>query len=146
MITVLLDEGGRAGIPTADMERAVREACAARGVQVAEVSVALLEDDAIAELNRVHLDHAGPTDVLSFALYEEGEPVLGDVYVGVEQAARQASEVGVGREEELIRLVVHGTLHVLGMDHPEEAEARAESPMYRLQEEIVRRILEARAR
>lgn len=108
-----------------------------RGVEEAEVSVALLDDAAIRALNRDHLGHDRPTDVLSFALYGEGEPVLGDVYVGWEQAVRQAEPEGVDVLEEIARLAVHGTLHVLGHDHPEDAEARTGSEMYRIQEAIV---------
>ena len=145
MITVLLDDGGRPGIPSRDLERAAQAACASQGADDGEVSVALLDDAAIAELNLTHLGHEGPTDVLAFALWEEGEPVVGDVYVGVEQAERQAAEAGVPLREELVRLVVHGTLHVLGLDHPADGDERPDSPMYRTQEALVRRVLEADA-
>ena len=118
-----------------DAVRATLEAC---GVEVAEISLTLLDDGAIRALNRDHLEHDWATDVLSFALYGEDEPILGDVYVGVEQAARQAAEVGVPLAEEIARLAVHGTLHVLGFDHPEGPGERAASEMYRVQEEIVR--------
>ena len=139
MITVLLDDGGRRA-PLVDLERAVIATCSSQGAEEGEVSVALLDDDAIEHLNRVHLGHEGPTDVLAFALYEDGEPVLGDVYVGVDQAARQAADAGVTLDEELVRLVVHGTLHVLGLDHPEDADARVQSLMYQIQESLVAQI------
>src|SRR5688572_12985643 len=74
MITVLLDDGGRPRMPTGALERAARAACESLGVEVAEISVALLDDPAIASMNEGHLGHEGPTDVLAFALYEEGEP------------------------------------------------------------------------
>ena len=124
-------ETGRAAV-----EATLRDA----GTEVAEVSLTFLDDEAIRVLNREHLDHDRTTDVLSFALYAPGEPVLGDVYVGWEQALRQASGEGVPALEEIARLAVHGTLHVLGHDHPDAAEARADSPMYRLQEAIVARL------
>jgi probable rRNA maturation factor len=146
MISVLLDDGGRPGVPADDLERAVRAACASQDVEEAEVSVALLGDAAIARLNQRHLGHAGPTDVLAFALWEGDEPVVGDIYVGFEQAARQARDVGVTLDEELVRLVVHGTLHVLGLAHPDDAAAREDSAMYRTQEKVVRAVMEGRAR
>lgn len=121
--------------------RAVEATLAARGVEEAEVSLTLLDDAAMRALNRDHLAHDWTTDVLSFALYAADEPVLGDVYVGWEQAGRQADDVGVPVAEEVTRLAVHGTLHVLGFDHPEEAEGRETSEMYRLQEEIVTELL-----
>ena len=118
------------------LERAVSAAAEARGVREGEISLTLLDDPGIADLNQRFLGHEGPTDVISFALYEEGELPVGDVYVGLDQAARQAGENGVPLPQELARLAVHGTLHVLGEDHPEGAE-RVESAMWRLQERIV---------
>jgi probable rRNA maturation factor len=115
-------------------------------VKHAEISVALLDDAGMDALSRAHLNKRGTTDVLAFALYDPGEPVLGDVYVGVDQAARQAAEVGVSLREELVRLVVHGTLHVLGFDHPDDAEARERSPMYAKQETLVREVLRTSGR
>jgi probable rRNA maturation factor len=141
VISVLLDDGGRPGTPADDIERAVRAACKSQGVHEAEVSVALLADADIRKLNERHLGHSGPTDVLAFALYEEGETVVGDIYVGFDQAARQAEDAGVTLHEELLRLVVHGTLHVLGLDHPEDPDSRDDTPMYRTQEELVRAVM-----
>lgn len=143
MIEVLVDDGGRPELPVAELERAATAACRAMGVEQAEISLALVGDAAISELSRAHLGHEEPTDVLSFALYGPGEPVLGDVYVGVEQAARQAADARVSLREELVRLVVHGTLHVLGLDHPEDPAARENSDMYRRQEALVRQLLGA---
>lgn len=132
-----MDAGGHA-VAVEPLERAVRRALEARGVRRAEVSLALLDDRAIQALNREHLDHDWPTDVLAFALWSEGDPVVvGDVYVGFEQALRQAGDEGVDPLEELQRLAVHGTLHVTGLDHPHEADERAASPMYLLQESLV---------
>jgi probable rRNA maturation factor len=127
----------------AELERAVRHALAYGGVADGEVSLTLLDDGAIQALNRQYLSTDRATDVLAFAL-GPGPAVLGDVYVGVDQARRQAAELGVPLEEELVRLAVHGTLHVLGHDHPEGA-GREESPMFALQEALVREIRRATA-
>jgi probable rRNA maturation factor len=138
---VQLDAGRWSGTPKRTLEQAVRATCRALGVEEAEISVALVDDPHIAALARTHLGKDEPTDVLAFALYQKGEPVLGDVYVGAEQAERQASAAGVSLEEELVRLVVHGTLHVLGLDHPEGASARQRSPMFTKQEALVRAVM-----
>jgi probable rRNA maturation factor len=71
----------------------------------------------------------GPTDVLAFAMREgEGAPhsgrLLGDVVISIETAKRQARRAHRGLDAELERLLVHGTLHLLGHDHHEAAEAR----------------------
>jgi probable rRNA maturation factor len=140
VIEVAVDAGGFP-VSVELLERAATAALRRRDVQDAELSVALLGDDAIRTMNRDHLGHDRPTDVLSFALWDPPEPVVGDVYVGYHQAGRQARDLGVRLDEELVRLVVHGTLHVTGLDHPEEGAQRAASPMYRLQEELVRELV-----
>ena len=117
----------------------VRRALATLEPSSAEVSVALVDDVCIAALNQRFLDEPGPTDVLAFSL-GDGADVVGDVYVGFEQAARQAEELGVSVEEELVRLAIHGTLHVLGHDHP-EGEDRESSPMFVLQERLVGEVM-----
>jgi probable rRNA maturation factor len=122
------------------VERALRAVLASEGVAAAALSVALVSDDEIAGLNHEYLGHEGPTDVISFPLSAPGGAPVGDVYIGAEQARRQAEELGVDLAEELVRLAVHGALHVLGYEHPEGADRDA-SPMYRRQEELVSRIL-----
>ena len=141
MIEVQVDPGGWEEAPVPLVASAVRTTLEEEGVEAGEVSVALLDDDAIRALNRTHLGHDRVTDVIAFALWDEGRPVVGDVYLGWRQALRQAEEAGVATEEELVRLAVHGTLHVLGWEHPEEADARPGSEMYRRQETLVSRVL-----
>lgn len=137
-----MDTGG-SDLPAALLTEAAERALRARGVEAAELSVAFLDDDAIRRLNREHLGHDRTTDVLSFALWVPGEPtVVGDVYVGADQARRQAVDAGVDPVEEAVRLVVHGTLHVTGMDHPADPDDRPASPMYRLQERLVTELMD----
>ncbi len=139
MIEVLVD-----GAPDPESEArlaaAVEAALEASQIAAAEVSLALVDDDAIRTLNRDHLGHDRPTDVIAFPLWTDGDPrVVGDIYIGVDQARRQAMEEQIDLAEELVRLAIHGALHVAGHDHPEPAADRAASRMYRLQEELVRR-------
>lgn len=141
MVEIAIDLGRFPEAPTRLLEEAVRAAFEAEGVGEGELSLALLEDAGMRALNRDHLGHDGPTDVLAFALHGPGEPVLGDVYLGAAQARRQAKDEGVDATEELVRLAVHGTLHVLGWDHPDEAEARLASPMWARQEALVARVM-----
>ena len=111
------------------------------GLSEGEISLTLLDDDSIRELNQTYLGKDTTTDVISFTLYEGDESVLGDVYVGYEQAVNQAAEAGISIEEELARLSIHGTLHVLGYDHP-DTSARFSSEMFVLQEKLVRKLLD----
>jgi len=94
-----------------------------------ELSLLLVDDSAMSEMNRRHRGREEPTDVLSFSLVEgEGSEhrgrLLGDVVVDVEVAALQAVELGHGLDDEVARLVIHGVLHLLGHDHEEPEEAR----------------------
>jgi probable rRNA maturation factor len=141
-VEVSLGEGVEAPVDTAWVEAAVRHVLRAEGVEAAEVSVALVGDAEITGLNQGYLGHEGPTDVISFALHERGEPPLGDVYVCVDQAARQAAGFGATVQEEVLRLAVHGTLHVLGYDHP-EGEGREGSEMFARQEALLNDFLAA---
>lgn len=134
--------GFRSPVALERIEAAVRWVLREEGVDEAEISVALLDDDQMAVMNEEFLDHEGTTDVISFPLQEKGEPPLGDVYVGIEQAVRQAAEFGATPAEEVLRLAVHGTLHVLGYDHPKEA-GRAESEMFARQEALLKSFLAA---
>ena len=133
-------DGIETPIDLSEVERAVELVLDTEGVGEAEISVALVRDAEISALNERYLGHAGPTDVISFPLHRPGGAPLGDIYIGVEQAARQASESGITSREEILRLAVHGTLHVLGHDHP-DGEEREEAPMYLRQEEILSRLL-----
>lgn len=125
------------------LRRAVQATLAAEHVADAEISMTLLDDDAIAELNERYLSHEGPTDVLSFPLWTNGEKPVGEVCIGFDHALRQAGTLGVPAVEELVRLAVHGTLHVLGHSHPED-ETRTDSTMWKLQERIVSEVVGAR--
>jgi len=129
---------GRAAI--ADVARA---ALRAERVKHALLSITLVSKRAIARLNEAHLGHRGPTDVISFGFRRAtaGDPVVGDIYIAPEVARENAIDARLPVREEMARLVVHGTLHVLGYDHPESA-AREKSAMWQQQERIVRRVLE----
>jgi len=107
-------------------------------VRDALVSIAFVGTDTISRLNKEFLSHAGPTDVISFALGrpERSLPVIGDIYICQQIAQRNAKSLGISLRAELARLVVHGTLHILGYEHP-EGDARFSSSMWRKQERIL---------
>ncbi|MGW8265578.1 MAG: rRNA maturation RNase YbeY [Longimicrobiales bacterium] len=139
LIVQVTQEGGWR-LPVALLEAGVRAVMAGEGVEEGEVSLTFLGDGAIRALNLKYLQKDHPTDVLAFSLHDPGAPPVGDVYVGYEQARRQAEELGIELVEELLRLAIHGTLHVMGHEHP-DGEARFQCEMYRRQEEILRRTL-----
>ena len=118
--------------------RAARAALSDRSATAAELSVTFVSDQSIAELNFKYLQRSGPTDVLAFSLGVD--PIVGDVYISADTARRNARAYEIPLKEELLRLVIHGTLHVLGYDHP-EGDARHQSAMFKLQESLVDRLL-----
>lgn len=108
--------------------RNAREILAAVGQARSELSVALVDDATIAELNGRWRDKPRPTDVLSFSLVEgdfadHRGGLLGDVVISVETAAAQAAERHRGLDETITRLLVHGVLHLIGHDHEDDGEA-----------------------
>jgi probable rRNA maturation factor len=97
------------------------------------ISVTFLGRDSMRRLNAEHKGHDEPTDVLTFVLDAARGHVVGDVYICPWVAQREAQARGIPLRQELIRLVIHGTLHALGRDHPEGPE-RTRSAMWRRQE------------
>jgi probable rRNA maturation factor len=124
------------------VERVADRVLRAEHVRDALISITFVSDEKIAALNWQHLKHRGPTDVISFALepLKRGEALVGDVYVAPGVARRNASAHGAGVREELLRLVVHGVLHVIGYDHPAD-DTRVRSPMWRRQERLLQSVL-----
>jgi len=128
-----------------DMTKRVLEFLALKGD--VEVSLLFVDEASMAELNERFMGEEGPTDVLAFPIEDDPEPsgrspdeggtgpggppedpevplMLGDVVVCPAVAQQNADERGVAYEDEVELLVVHGLLHLLGMDHEEEDEAQ----------------------
>ena len=124
------------------VREAALAALRAERVKDAMLSITFVGRAAMSELNRRYLGHRGPTDVISFGLERSGKrgAVIGDIYICPEVARDNAKRQGVSAGEEMLRLVVHGTLHVLGQNQPTGA-SRTTSPMWRRQERILARVL-----
>lgn len=106
------------------------------------VDITLLSAVAMRRLNRRATGRRGLTDVIAYPLPQPDGRLVGDVYI-CPQAAAQVAGNGIDTEEELVRLVVHGTLHVLGYEHP-DGPGRTRSAMWRRQERYVQRLLYSR--
>jgi probable rRNA maturation factor len=114
------------GVSRSALENAARVTLAHAAPSVCgDVTVLLTTDRVIRKLNREYRGKDQPTDVLSFDIgdgLDEGEP-FGDVVISVETAQRQAREYQAPLHTELVRLLVHGMLHLCGYDHLERREA-----------------------
>lgn len=111
----------------------------------AEMSVSFVDNKEIQIINRNYRQKDEPTDVISFAMQDEGEgemkiigaemPVLlGDIIISIDRAKEQAKEYNHSLERELSFLALHGFLHLLGYDHQNEEE---EQKMFKRQEDIL---------
>jgi probable rRNA maturation factor len=121
----VIGDGGPEAPPAAEAERLVALALASAGVEDGHVAVEFVGAGRIAELNEAHRGKPGPTDVLSFPIDEAGAPVgpreLGDIVICPEHT------------EDLREAIVHGALHLTGMDHETD-----EGEMLALQAELLR--------
>lgn len=106
------------------------------GAGPASVTVTFMSSHRMRALNRRMFGRDYATDVIAFSLPHAGR-LIGDVYVCPSHARRAARRFDVTPREELLRLVVHGVLHVLGYKHPDDG-TRTQSPMWELQERYVR--------
>jgi probable rRNA maturation factor len=106
-----------------ELERQLARAMVAAGAR-GEVALSLTDDDELLALNQQYAGEDHATDVLSF---EQALPLLGDIVISVETAARQAREGKRTLGAELVHLAVHGLVHLLGYDH---ANPRDEAVMF----------------
>ena len=118
----------------------------------AELNVVMIDESAMSTLHKQWMDLEGPTDVMSFPMdelrpappgVEPQEGILGDIVVCPSVAAAQAREAGHAAMEEILLLVTHGILHLLGDDHAEEEER---SEMFDLQRRLLLEFLARKPR
>jgi probable rRNA maturation factor len=103
------------------VRRLVGRAMRAAGVAERALTVSFSDDQELLALNRQYAGEDHATDVLSF---EQEAPLLGDVIISVETAARQAAAARQALATELVHLAVHGMVHLMGFDHATRAEER----------------------
>lgn len=94
----------------------VRAVLDSANVTSCEVSLTVVDIARMHELNRRHLDHDYPTDVLSFLLGFDGQRLDGEIIVSADYAADEAAHYGWPAADELLLYVVHGALHLVGYD------------------------------
>lgn len=116
-----------------------------------DVGVIFVDEDPMTDLHVRWMDEPGPTDVLSFPMDElrpgseetlSAEGVLGDVVICPQVAKRQAETAGHAQINEILMLLTHGMLHLVGFDH---AEPEEEKEMFALQKELLDSFYEAEA-
>lgn len=120
------------GVDARALKRTMQSLLAAVDEADSSISVTLVGDSAIQQINREHRGKDKPTDVLSFPMFDDtmvdpeiDERLLGDIVISIDTARRQAADYDAPLQNELYRLLIHGLLHVMGHDHM-EPEERAE--------------------
>ena len=106
------------------LERLVKRALAAEGIEQAEIGILLVDDRRIAKLHGEWFDDPTPTDVITFDL-SAGDVLAGDIAVSTETARRLARELGWTPRQEVAYYVVHGLLHLTGYDDHTASDRRA---------------------
>ena len=136
-VEILIDEGIASTASSQMMQQAAVLAARSRGFDQGELGIRVTDDETIRELNRRHLEHDYATDVISFCYDLEQPFVSGELVVSVDTAKDRASEVGWDARNELLLYVVHGVLHIVGMEDSSDQD-RAEM---RVAESLVMRQL-----
>lgn len=117
---------------------AARAALGPRAKRPGELNVVLLRKAPMRRLNRRYLGHDYDTDVIAFPYAPSREGPFGEVFISIDQAKRQARELGHSLLEELATLAVHGTLHLIGYDDRRPADRRR---MFARQDRLVRGVM-----
>jgi len=117
-----------------------RKALAALGLADAELSILLVNDNLMQEMNRLYRNKDKTTDALAFSMRDGQYPdinpaILGDIVISLPTAGRQAKEKGHGIYDEIAVLLIHGMLHLAGYDH--EKGKKEEARMRRMEKKIL---------
>ncbi|BAJ63461.1 MULTISPECIES: rRNA maturation RNase YbeY [Anaerolinea] len=141
MIYFFVDEAYEALVRKEPLIRAAEETLRVENHSDSDVTISIQNDEALKSLNAQFMGTEAPTDVLSFTMDffdpETERQYLGDILISYERAEEQAQTAGHSTENELILLIVHGILHLVGYDHGTEEE---KSKMWKTQSEILKQL------
>ena len=107
-------------LPKAKIRKALEKAFLEHDISNSVVRIIFMDNNEIRQLNAKYLNHDWTTDVITFPS-DENE-MEGEIYIGAELASEQAKDYGVSFSNEIVRLAIHGTLHLLGYDDSTESE------------------------
>ncbi|MFT3752069.1 MAG: rRNA maturation RNase YbeY [Paludibacter sp.] len=93
----------------------IKETAGGYGKKVGDIAYVFCSDERILEINKQYLNHDYFTDIITFD-YSEGAVISGDIFISVDTVKSNAAEFGVEFETELLRIVIHGILHLCGQD------------------------------
>lgn len=106
-----------------EVSKWIKESAASENKRVGDVVIVLCSDDYILKTNREFLQHDYFTDIITFD-YSEGEIISGDLVISLDTVRSNAHEYGVDENDELMRVVIHGIMHLCGYGDKSEQEAK----------------------
>lgn len=96
------------------LKKWIVQAIATKGIEMEWLNFIFVDEKRITEINQTHLNHQGPTDVITFQYSKKKEPIEGEVYICTEVVVENAMRFSSSIEQELHRVMIHGVLHLLG--------------------------------
>lgn len=115
MITYNVDGVKMPKIKKRDNSAWVKAVAASYGKKVGEIAYIFVNDDKILEVNRTYLQHDYFTDIITFD-YSEGDIISGDLFISLDTVRTNAEQIGATYEQELRRVIIHGILHLCGIN------------------------------
>jgi probable rRNA maturation factor len=106
------------------LQDAVRAVLTGEKIKQADISLAVVDDPTIHQINQQFLQHDEPTDCISFLLEQDGDRIDGDILVSADTAAHSAHDFGWHVQDELLLYAIHGMLHLVGYDDLKPAKKR----------------------
>ncbi|HZV44640.1 MAG TPA: rRNA maturation RNase YbeY [Saprospiraceae bacterium] len=98
----------------------IKEVIEEEGYELARIDYIFCSDEFLLEVNRTHLDHDFYTDIITFPL--NPNPIIAEIYISLDRVRENATSYSVSFEDELMRVIIHGILHLCGYDDHEEAD------------------------
>lgn len=135
IVVEMADDFRRIEVDRRRLKKMVRGVCRHFGIQQAMISIAVVDDEALRNINRRFLNRNGPTDVISFDLSEDGKNKMFEVVVNGQRATYEAESRRHNAESELALYVLHGLLHNVGFNDASKREAQR---MHSTEEEILK--------
>jgi rRNA maturation RNase YbeY len=122
--TVFADDNKEVPVTENEVKTAVELVLSKEGIKEAEITNIFVNDTTIRELNNNYLNHDWYTDVIAFSYEDKEEIIEGEIYISTDTAEIQAKENNVTLKNELLRLVIHGILHLCGYEDDTEEKKR----------------------
>jgi probable rRNA maturation factor len=92
----------------------ITDTIVAEGYKLSELTYIFCTDEYLLQINQQYLDHDTYTDIITFDNSEEEGLIVGDIFISIERIRENANKFGVTADQELHRVIIHGTLHLLG--------------------------------